>query len=78
VSIVISAPLDECSGALEIVVSDSGGGFNVDGYYQARELAASTNAPIPYGRGLALVRALCDRVEHSEAGAVVTVSYPWR
>ncbi len=78
VSLVVTAPPGERSGAIEIMVSDSGSGFDVDAYYQACEIAASTNTPLPYGRGLALVRALCERVEHEQAGTVVKVRYPWR
>ena len=75
VSIVITA--QPAYDAIEIVVTDSGSGFDIDAYYQACELAASTRASSPYGRGLALVRALCDTLEHQRAGAVTKVSYRW-
>jgi hypothetical protein len=78
VSIVVSAPAGERAGEIDIAVSDSGGGFNVEAYYTACDLAASNNTPIPYGRGLALVRALGDRIEHEQDGAVIKVSYSWR
>lgn len=78
VSIVVSAPPGDRVGAIEIMVSDSGGGFDVEAYYRACAHAASTNTPIPYGRGLALVRALCDSIHHEQGGALVKVSYPWR
>ena len=78
VSMVVTAAPGKPAGAIEIVVSDSGGGFDVDAYYQAYKLAASTHTPMPYGRGLALVCALCDEVEHQQAGTVTKVSYPWR
>lgn len=78
VSIAVSAPPGERNGVIDIVVSDSGGGFDVRAYYQACDLAASTNTPLPFGRGLSLVRALCATVEHEQAGALVKVSYPWR
>ena len=78
VSISVAAPPGEGADTIDIVVSDSGGGFDVNAYYNACEHAVSTNTPIPYGRGLALVRALCSAVEHEQAGAVTKVSYPWR
>lgn len=78
VSMVVSAAPGKATGAIEIVVSDSGSGFDVDAYNQACRHAASTNTPMPYGRGLALVRALCDEVEHQQSGTVTKVSYPWR
>ena len=78
VSMAVTAAPGEAAGAIEIVVSDSGAGFDVEAYYQACKLAASTNTPIPYGRGLALVRALCDEVEHQQAGTLTKVNYPWR
>ena len=73
VSIVVSAPPDERAGIIDIVVSDSGDGFDVDGYYQA-----SANTLSAHGRGLALVRALCHKLEHEQGGALVKVSYAWR
>ena len=78
VSIAVSSPPGAHSGAIDIAVSDSGGGFDVSAYYQACEHAASTNTPLPFGRGLSLVRALCATVEHEQAGALVKVNYPWR
>ncbi|MCC6706810.1 MAG: SpoIIE family protein phosphatase [Gammaproteobacteria bacterium] len=78
VTIAVSAPPGDGNGAIEIMVSDSGGGFDVGAYYQACEHAASTNTPLPFGRGLSLVRALCAAVEHGEGGAQVKVNYPWR
>ena len=76
VSIVVSAQASD--NALEIVVTDSGGGFDVDAYYQASRLAASEGTPRPYGRGLTLVRALCEAVEHEQAGALTRAIYRWR
>ena len=76
VSIVISA--QAAQNALEITVTDSGGGFDVDAYYQASALASSSGEPRTYGRGIALVRALCETVEHEQAGAMTKATYRWR
>ncbi len=76
VSIVISAQPRQ--NALEITVTDSGGGFDVDAYYQASALASSSGEPRTYGRGIALVRALCETVEHEQSGAMTRATYRWR
>lgn len=76
VSIVISAQPGH--DAIEIVVTDSGGGFDVEAYYQASQQAATSGTPNPYGRGLALLCALGAKVEHEQAGAATRVSYRWR
>ncbi|MBK6657391.1 MAG: SpoIIE family protein phosphatase [Proteobacteria bacterium] len=78
VSIAVSAPPGDHKGAIEITISDSGGGFDVAAYHLACEHAASTNTPLPFGRGLSLVRALCAGMEHDASGAQVKVDYPWR
>ncbi len=70
---------DEGDGAsLDIEVADSGAGFDVAEYHAARARAEQSGAPRPYGRGLALVRALCASVEHDAQGATVRVNLPWQ
>ena len=72
VNIVVSAAAGH--DGLEIAVTDSGDGFDVDAYYRDR----SSGAPRPYGRGLALVRALSDSVEHDQSGTLTKARYRWR
>lgn len=76
VSIAIRAPAAE--DAIEIVVADSGGGFDVEACQQASALATTNALPVPYGRGLAVVRALCGNLVHDQTGTVSTVTYRWR
>ncbi len=72
VNIVVSAAAGH--DGLEIAVTDSGDGFDVDAYYRDR----SSVAPRTYGRGLALVRALSDSVEHDQSGTLTKARYRWR
>ncbi|MEE8057499.1 MAG: fused response regulator/phosphatase [Pseudomonadales bacterium] len=53
---------------IEIVVKDSGAGFD----YQVASAAKEEEA---FGRGIDLVRGLCDSVEYSEGGSCVKVIY---
>jgi two-component system, HptB-dependent secretion and biofilm response regulator len=76
VSIAIRAPAGE--DVIEIVVADSGGGFDVEACQQASARAASNATPTPYGRGLAVVRALCGDLIYDHGGAVATAPYRWR
>lgn len=78
VRIDISAPVANGESALDITVSDSGDGFDVTAFYAACATLASSNTSAPSGRGLGLVGALCEQVEHQQGGTVVQVRYPWR
>ena len=44
----------------------------------ASALANNNGKPRVYGRGIALVRVLCDTVEHEQAGATTKAIYRWR
>jgi len=58
-------------GRLQLQVRDSGDGFDGEGGdFNFRHA-------VPHGRGVELVRSLCDHVEYSDAGRCVTVSYVW-
>ena len=76
VSIAIQA--QAAADVIEIVVTDSAGGFDVATCQEASELAASNATPTPYGRGLALVRALCQTLAYDANGAATTATYQWR
>lgn len=62
---------------LRICCRDSGAGFDVQGTLggQAEEVLQETDSPsvLPYGRGLALMRRLAQRVDFNEAGNEVRV-----
>ncbi len=60
-------------GAFRLTVEDTGPGFDA-----ARLARASTPATAAHGRGLALVRALCERVEHHGQGNVAEAVYAWQ
>ncbi|MDH5299889.1 MAG: fused response regulator/phosphatase [Gammaproteobacteria bacterium] len=63
----------EMGGYLEILVWDSGKGFN------EHELnLAEGDGTIMAGRGLALVAALCSKLEFSQAGNAVKATYLWK
>ena len=59
---------------LRIQIEDSGAGFDVDGL-AAGDATAVVDARL-HGRGLRLVRELCDRVDFDEPGNRVTVEFP--
>ncbi|QCF25676.1 response regulator [Hydrocarboniclastica marina] len=64
---------DDEGGQLRITVEDTGEGFDVS------TLEPLSGAESRYsGRGIALLRSLCDEVHWSEAGRAVNVSYRWR
>lgn len=60
-------------GVLTITVADSGPGFDVSRW----EISLEGNQGHS-GRGIALVRTLCDAVEYDARGSRVRVRYPWR
>ena len=78
VRIAVRAKGEGDGASLDIEVADSGTGFDVDAYHAARVRAEQADAPRPYGRGLALVKALCASVEHDARGATVRVTLPWQ
>ncbi|NKN33321.1 ATP-binding SpoIIE family protein phosphatase [Marichromatium bheemlicum] len=59
-------------GLVVISVSDSGRGFNLDA-----EHFPSPDASCPWGRGLALVRGLCESVDIDPSGSRVEAQYRW-
>ena len=64
---------DKEQGRLSIAVEDSGNGFD----FNTQLLSAVPNADFS-GRGISLLRSLCDTVEFKGCGNVVAVSYSWR
>ena len=78
VRIAVSSPAACADGAIAITiaVSDSGAGFDITAV--ERLATAAGSAPAPYGRGLTLVRALCDDVSFTPAGNGVQVIYRGR
>jgi len=58
-------------GRLQLQVRDSGDGFDSQGG------DSNTRHAVPHGRGVELVRSLCDRVEYSDGGRCVTALYVW-
>lgn len=62
---------DDRSGCLTVTVIDSGEGFD----YQAQ--LSQSGAQNYSGRGVALLKSLCQSVEFSQQGRQVTVSYLW-
>jgi hypothetical protein len=58
-------------GRLKLQVLDSGDGFDSEGG------DLSVRRAVPHGRGVELVRSLCDRVEYSHGGRCVTALYVW-
>ncbi len=57
---------------LKIMVSDTGNGFDVESLQQANEANEDDHS---FGRGIDLIRSLCDSVSYSEGGSTVTVIY---
>ena len=76
VRIAVTSPAAETDAAVQINISDSGDGFDVEQSLPAA--AAVDEVPLPYGRGLALVRALCNDVSFASDGNSVSASYHWR
>lgn len=62
-------------GELTIDVLDSGQGFDVEKVNQSLEQAGSQAFS---GRGIPLIRRLCQRVEYSEGGRKVVAVYQWQ
>ncbi|EIC19560.1 fused response regulator/phosphatase [Thiorhodovibrio frisius] len=57
-------------GRIRIMVRDSGSGFN-------DQQPEQTDASQPWGRGIKLVRDLCESVHYGHDGAEVVVTYAW-
>ncbi len=57
---------------LKIIVSDSGQGFDVEGLQQSNDENEDDHS---FGRGIDLIRSLCDSVTYSNGGSTVTVIY---
>jgi len=62
-----------CGGNLHIKIEDSGLGFD----YSHLDRLKSTQTQLS-GRGLKLVRSLCDNFEYSQSGSTVKVQYHWK
>lgn len=60
---------------LRIVVEDSGAGFDTGSYCDNTGLTDSDCEPKCYGRGLAIVRNLCESVEHPGCGNRTVVEF---
>ncbi len=56
-------------GNVDILIHDSGAGFNTD---ESKDVDESES----FGRGLDIIRSLCTRLEYSYGGSCVQVSYP--
>lgn len=67
------SPDNEGGGSLIIMVEDSGDGFD----YESREEIGMADIAGFCGRGIALLKNLCDEVNYSKNGNKVTVSYRW-
>jgi CheY-like chemotaxis protein len=72
ICIRLSHERSEAGGRLSIHVEDSGPGFDFESKTRSLE-ANSSNS----GRGMALIRSLCDQVVYSEAGTCVDAAYFW-
>jgi len=55
-------------GKVSISVHDSGPGFDVEGIAQSKDENS-------FGRGMAIIRSICESLEYSERGSKVTVRY---
>ncbi len=62
----------DTGGCVEVRITDSGVGFDLD-----ENLAVSRDPHRPWGRGIALVRQLCESVTYSHHGARVKAVYRW-
>jgi CheY-like chemotaxis protein/anti-sigma regulatory factor (Ser/Thr protein kinase) len=69
ISISVSFDYERPGRELTICLSDSGDGFDYDA--QNEDMAANTK---PWGRGIAMVRSLCESVKYSNGGRCVEVS----
>lgn len=63
----------EAGGELTLCISDSGPGFD----YQYQDLPRATDNPQYSGRGLTLVRQLCDELEFNASGNAVRAVMRW-
>jgi two-component system, HptB-dependent secretion and biofilm response regulator len=59
-------------GALTVIVSDTGCGFDL-----SRLQHQSVNPGNYHGRGIGMVRAICQSLEYSDQGRTVTATYHW-
>ena len=64
------------TGSLKIVVSDSGQGFDWHAHAKA-SLQTAVGAPAKHGRGLELLRELCDSLTFAKQGSVVKAVFSW-
>lgn len=64
------------TGSLTIIMTDSGNGFDWRAHEKA-SLATAANGPAPHGRGLPLLRELCDSLTFSGKGNSVKAIFSW-
>ena len=74
VNIAMSHTGDGSSGTLTIVVEDSGEGFDVKKHVSSD---TSTGASVYSGRGIILVREICDSLEYQQGGSRVIAQLSW-
>jgi serine phosphatase RsbU (regulator of sigma subunit)/anti-sigma regulatory factor (Ser/Thr protein kinase) len=74
ISLDMSLTREEVGGTLKIVLNDSGPGFDVKSVVKKSE---DQEALVPFGRGIPLVRQLCQEVVYDDFGTRVTAIYVW-
>ena len=67
---LIHEPVDN-GGKLTIKCQDSGKGFDINSYHE------QTNNGVFSGRGITLLKSLCDEVKYNESGNEIQVVYNW-
>jgi serine phosphatase RsbU (regulator of sigma subunit)/anti-sigma regulatory factor (Ser/Thr protein kinase) len=68
---------EEGGGLLKVVLNDSGPGFDVDSVLAKADCPQSPTSALTFGRGIPLVRQLCDSVTYDDFGTRVTAIYTW-
>jgi CheY-like chemotaxis protein/anti-sigma regulatory factor (Ser/Thr protein kinase) len=63
-------------GRINIIIQDSGDGFDVKGLYKKR-MHKNNDNPLLNGRGIDLIEQLSDSFEYREKGTLIEVSYLW-
>jgi len=74
VQIMLTHTAEESGGLLNIRVRDSGPGFNP----KFRESNGDGDKPSYYGRGLSLMKSICERLEIHPPGNDIDVDFRWR
>ncbi|REG82935.1 fused response regulator/phosphatase [Marinomonas pollencensis] len=73
VNIQVSVVSNSTSGQLVLRVTDSGSGFD----FESVECDLSRN-DVPYNRGLALLKQLCEKLEFADGGRSVSAYFGWQ